>query len=294
MRGKKGKRKSPLLAIAYRYGVIAIGTFMFACAISLFLAPNNLAPGGVTGIAIIVNYYLGLSMGLVTFIINIPIMVLGVWKFGIRFLISTIIATSLMSFFIDLLTPIGAISDNIIICAVAGGILIGASLGIVFKVGATTGGTDIVARLLKLKLPHMETGSLFIIVDSTIVVASAVAFRDVESAICAGMCVFVAGKVFDVVMYGRAGAKLVFVMSGNAREIANRIMAELGSGVTYINGKGAYTDSDKHIIMCALKKQLLPKAEDIIKEIDLNAFIIITSANEIVGEGYRSPLDERL
>lgn len=286
--------KSPILRFFYKYGMITAGSILFAIAISLFIDPNNLAPGGVTGIAIIVNHYINLSTGTVTFLVNIPLLLIGVWKFGIKFFISTIVATCMGSVFIDVLAPIGALTDDRILCAVAGGALIGISLGLIFKAGATTGGTDIVARLLKLKLPHVETGKLFILVDTLIVVASAVAFRDIEVAMYAGICVFVTGKMFDVVLYGAAGAKLVFVISDKEEEIAKRFMNELDSGVTYVHGIGAYTDSNKRIIMCALKKQLLPKAEDIVKEIDLNAFIIITSANEIVGEGYRSPLEERV
>ena len=291
---RRKKKVSPVVDFIRRYSLISIGAIMFSIAISLLLDPNHIAPGGVTGVAIIVNHYINLSTGTIALIINIPIMLLGVWKFGIKFLVSTIAATCLSSVFIDLLAPIGAVSDDRILCAVAGGALIGVSLGLIFKAGATTGGTDVVARLLKLKLPHIETGNLFIIVDSLIVAASAIAFRDIEAAMCAGICVFITGKVFDVVMYGASGAKLVFIISDKEQEIAKRIMTELDSGVTYVNGIGAYTDANKRIIMCALKKQLLPKAEDIVKEIDLNAFIIITSANEIVGEGYRSPLDERV
>lgn len=292
MGGKK--RLSVFFDFLCRYVLIIMGTMIFAVAISLFLESNNIAPGGVTGVAIIINNYIGLSTGIIALIINIPIMTLGVWKFGIHFLISTITATFLSSFFIDMLAPVGALSDNRVVCAVAGGTLMGASLGLIFKAGATTGGTDVVARLLKLKFPHIETGKLFIIIDFIVVALSAVAFRDVEAAVCAGICVFISGRVFDLVMYGAAGAKLIFVISEREQEIASRIMTELDSGVTYISGIGAYTDVRKHIIMCALKKQLLPKAENIIKEIDLNAFIIITSANEIVGEGYRSPLEERV
>lgn len=291
---RRKRKKSTALELALRYGMITVGSIMFAVAISLFLDPNNLAPGGVTGIAIIVNHYVNLSTGTIALLINIPIMLAGVWKFGIKFFISTIIATCMGSLFIDLFAPIGALTDDRLLCAVIGGALIGISLGLIFKAGATTGGTDVIARLLKLKFPHVETGTLFIMVDSMIVAASAIAFRDLEIAMYAGICVFITGKVFDVVLYGAAGAKLIFVISDKEEEIAKRFMTDLDSGVTYVHGIGAYTDSKKRIIMCALKKQLLPKAEDIVKDIDLNAFIIITSANEIVGEGYRSPLDERV
>lgn len=291
---KKKKQRTPFMDFLYRYGLITLGSLIFATAISLFLDPNNLAPGGVTGLAIIVNHFVDLSTGTISLMINIPILAVGVWKFGIRFFISTIVATCMGAVFVDLLAPIGAVTDDRILCAVIGGALIGISLGLIFKAGATTGGTDVVAKLLKLKFPHVETGNLFIMVDSMVVAMSAIAFKDIEVALYAGICVFVTGKMFDLVCYGAAGAKLLFVISDKEEEIAKRFMTDLDSGVTYVHGIGAYTDSNKKIIMCALKKQLLPKAEDIVKEVDLNAFMIITSANEIVGEGYRSPLEERV
>lgn len=286
--------KTPVGKFICKYFMIIGASVLYAVAISLFLDPNKLAPGGVTGIAIIINRYIGLSTGVLVLIINVPLMLVGVWKFGVKFLISTIVATLAGSFFIDLVAPIGALSNDLLVCAVVGGVLFGVSLGIIFKAGATTGGTDIVARLLKLKYPHIETGRLFMSVDIIIVIASAIAFKDVELAAYAGICVFITGKIFDLVLYGGEGAKLLFVISDKETEIAEKFMQELESGVTYVHGIGAYTASDKKIIMCALKKQMLPKAQDIIKEIDVDAFIIVTSANEIVGEGYKSPYDERV
>lgn len=286
--------KLSVLHYVCKYVMILSGAIIYALAISLFIDPNKLAPGGVTGVAIIINHYTSISTGTMVLLINVPLMFIGIWKFGVKFFISTLVATFTGSFFIDILAPFGPVTNDLFLCSVVGGVLCGVSLGMIFKVGATTGGTDIVARLLKIKFPHVETGRLFIVVDTVIVVASAIAFRDLELAMYAGICVFITGKVFDVVLYGAAGAKLLFVISDREEEIAKRFMDELDSGVTYVHGIGAYTDSDKRIIMCALKKQLLPKAEDIVKEIDLNAFIIITSANEIVGEGYRSPLEEKI
>lgn len=281
-------------SLLYKYVVIAIGSLSFAIAISLFLDPNRLAPGGVTGIAIIINHYTNLSTGALVLFMNVPLMLIGVWKFGMKFLVPTIISTIMVSAFIDVVANFNALSDDLLVCTVIGGVLSGTGIGMIFKVGGTTGGTDIVARLLKLKLPHMETGRLFMFIDIVIVLASAVAFGDIEVAVYAGISVFIASKIFDMVLYGGEGAKLLFVISDKEEVIAGRIMEELESGVTYVHGIGAYTESDKKIVMCALKKQMLPKAEDIIKEIDINAFIIITSANEIVGEGYKSPYAERI
>lgn len=286
--------KSPILRFVYQYALITIGAFIYAVAISLFLDPNKLAPGGVSGLAIIINHYTSFSTGMMTLIINIPLMILGIWKFGLKFFVSTIVATTLGSIFIDVLAPIGAIADDRILCAVVGGALIGISLGFIFKAGATTGGTDIVARLLKLRFPHVETGSLFMTIDSVVVAASAIAFKDVEVALYAAICVFLTGKVFDLVLYGTQEAKLLIIISDKENEIAERLLNDIDTGMTYLHGVGGYSEKNKKVIMCAIKKQMLPKVEDMIKEIDLNAFIIVTSANEIVGQGYRSPLEERI
>lgn len=286
--------KSPILRFVYQYALITIGAFIYAVAISLFLDPNKLAPGGVSGLAIIINHYTSFSTGMMTLIINIPLMILGIWKFGLKFFVSTIVATTLGSIFIDVLAPIGAIADDRILCAVVGGALIGISLGFIFKAGATTGGTDIVARLIKLRFPHVETGSLFMAIDSVVVAASAIAFKDVEVALYAAICVFLTGKVFDLVLYGTQEAKLLIIISDKENEIAERLLNDIDTGMTYLHGVGGYSEKNKKVIMCAIKKQMLPKVEDMIKEIDLNAFIIVTSANEIVGQGYRSPLEERI
>lgn len=288
------KIKNPILKIICEYLVIAFASVFYAIGISLFLDPNKLAPGGITGIAIIINRFIDMPTGVLVLIMNVPIMIIGIWKFGLKFFVSTIVATILGSVFIDVAAKFPVATNDLLLCSLIGGIFMGVSIGLIFKVGASTGGTDIIARLLKLRLPHVETGKLFIIVDIIIVLASAIAFRDIELAAYAGICVFVSGKTLDFVLYGGEGARLIFVISEKEEEIAERFMTDLDSGVTYVNGIGAYTSADKRIIMCAMTKQMLPKAQDIVKAIDVNAFIIVTSANEIVGEGYKSPYENRM
>lgn len=288
------KIKNPVVRLICEYMVIAVASVFFAIAVSLFLDPNKLAPGGVTGIAIIINHFLDMPTGTLVLIMNIPIMILGIWKFGVKFFISTIVATVMGSVFIDIVAKFPVATNDMFLSALMGGILMGLSIGLIFKVGASTGGTDIIARLLKIRFPHVETGKLFILVDIMIVLASAIAFRDIELAAYAGICVFVSGKALDFVLYGGEGARLIFVISDKEEEIAQKFMTDLDSGVTYVNGIGAYTSADKKIIMCAMTKQMLPKAQDIVRDIDINAFIIVTSANEIVGEGYKSPYENRM
>lgn len=277
-----------------KYLVILVFSFVYACSISLFLEPNNLAPGGVTGISIIVNHYTGLSTGICYFLFNIPIMILGAYKFGLKFIFSTIVTIILNSAFVDMLAPLGPLTTEPILAALFGGALVAVSLGLILKVGSTSGGTDIIVRVLKLHFPHIETGRLFMFIDIVIVAISAIAFRNINVALYAAVAVIVSSIVMDKVLYGTDGAKLVFIISDKDVAIAEKLLVDINTGVTYVKGAGAYTEADKRIIMCVLKKQNLPKTQDMVRDIDPNAFFIITSANEVVGKGYKSPYQEKI
>ncbi|MBQ9136839.1 MAG: YitT family protein, partial [Lachnospiraceae bacterium] len=261
--------------------LMTAGSFCYAAAISLFLDPNNLAPGGVTGIAIILNRLFSVSTGTMIFLLNIPIMLLGFWKLGGKLIVSTLYCIALASFLTDRLGTYGAITEEPLLAALAGAVLVAVGMGGVFKAGSTTGGTDIIIKVLRLKMPHIKTGALYLILDAMVVTASAFVFKDIDRALYAGIAVFVASFVLDIVLYGRDGAKLIYIISDKSEQITQRLLAELEIGVTYINGKGAYSGKDKKVIMCVMRKQLAPRTEDIIKEEDPEAFMIVSSATEI-------------
>lgn len=276
------------------YLFITFASLTYAMAVSLFLDPNSLAPGGVTGIAIILNRFTGLETGTWMLLINVPILAVGTWKFGLRFIFSTMYCTALTSLFTNWLTPWGPLTKDPLLAALVGGALIAVSLGLVFKSGATTGGTDIIVKLLRLKFPHLKTGSLFLITDAMIVTASAFVFQNVDVALYAGLVVLVNSTMLDLVLYGRDGAKLLFIISDRHREIAGRFLEDLDIGATYLSGCGAYSGRQKQVIMCVVKKQLSPKAEEIVRQEDPKAFTIVTSATEIFGEGYKSIFSEKI
>lgn len=276
------------------YLMITVASFLYAVAVSLFLDPNSLAPGGVTGIAIILNRLSGLETGTWVLIINIPIIILGMWKFGLHFILSTLYCTAATSFFINLLATLGVATEDRFLAALVGGALMAVGIGLVFKAGATTGGTDIIVKLLRLRFPHLKTGSLFLITDATIVTASAFVFKDLDVALYAGLVVFVNSVLLDVVLYGRDGAKLIFIISDAHASITKRLLEELDIGVTYISGTGAYSGKEKSVIMCVMKKQISAQVEVIVREEDPDAFMIVTSATEIFGEGYKSIYSEKL
>ena len=216
------------------YMQITLAALLYSVAVSLFLDPNALAPGGVTGIAIILNRLTGLETGTLVLVINIPIIAVGTWKFGLRFILSTMYCTVLTSGFINLLAPFGAATSDPFLAALVGGALMAVGIGLVFKAGATTGGTDIIIKLLRLKFPYLKTGRLFLITDALIVTASALVFRNLDVALYAGLVVFINSVLLDVVLYGRDGAKLIFIISDRHEAITRRLLEELDIGVTYI------------------------------------------------------------
>ena len=273
-------KKTPLQMI-WDYVMITVASFVYAVSVSLFLDPNSLAPGGITGIAIILNRLFGIETGTWMLLINIPILLIGIWKFGLRFILSTIYCTAMTSLFTNLLTPVGAVTVDPLLASLCGSALMAVSMGWVFKAGSTTGGTDIIIKLLRIKFPFLKTGALFFLTDAVIVIASAFVFQNIDKALYAGIVVIVTSVVLDVVLYGRDEAKLIYIISDHAEKIAGRLLEELDIGVTYVQGSGAYSGKEKSVIMCAMKKNISPKAEEIVKEEDPLAFMIVTSATEI-------------
>lgn len=274
--------------------LIIFGSILYAIAISLFLDPNKLAPGGLTGIVIMLAHYLPVKVGTLVFLLNIPLMILGIWKFGLKFFASTVYTIVLTSLFMNILTPYGPVTREPLLAAAAGGSLLAIGVGLAFKAGATTGGMDIIIWLIKLKYKHIKTGRLFLFTDVIIVAASAFVFKDIDIALFAGIAVLISSLVLDAVLYGTDGAKLVYVISDHNEAVAKKYLEELEVGATYINGSGAYTDKNKKILMCAMKKQLLPKAQEIVRGEDENAFMIVTSATEIFGEGFKRHDSKRI
>lgn len=276
------------------YIVITVASVIYAAAISLFLDPNSLAPGGVTGIAIILSSLTKIATGTWIMLINIPILVLGIWKFGIRFILSTLYCIALTSAVTNFLAGYGPVTTDSFLAAVVGGALIAVSLGWVLKKGSTTGGMDIIIKILRIKFPYLKTGFLLMLADAFVVVASAIAFGNVDLALYAGIVVFVTSTLLDVVLYGRDGAKLIYIISDHSEKITKRLLEELDIGVTYVQGVGAYSGKEKNVIMCVVKKRLAPETEEVVKQEDPQAFMIVSSAMEIYGEGYKSYFSEKL
>ena len=278
------------------YLIITFAALIYGVGTSLLVDPNNLAPGGMTGLAIVLNRLVGIGTGMWFLILNIPILLIAIMKFGIRFTISTIYATTMISVFTDLCTKYFGqyIIHDMILAVTIGSAMTAVAIGLIFKCHATSGGTDVIIKLLRLRYPHIKTGILYIMTDMIVIVIAAIVFNDLAAAMYSFLSVLVVSAVVDFVLYGRDGAKLIYIISDRPDIITARLLDELDIGATHVFAQGAYSGEKKKVIMCAIKKRLSPLAEDIVREEDPNAFMIITSASEIFGEGYKSYFDERM
>lgn len=274
--------------------IILVGTFIYAAGIGLFLDPNELAPGGVVGLSVILSHSVGVETGTWYFLLNIPIVILGWWKFGARFISYSFFAVAFNSIFTNIFGHFSAITDNLFLASIAGSILVGTGIGLVLRTGATTGGMDIVIKVLRKKYPAIKTSTFFITIDIIIVAIAGFVFKDFNLAMYAFITVVLQGRVMDFILYGSDEARLIYIVSDKAEEMLPRILEELEIGATVLTGKGGYSNKEREIIMCVIKKRGTPKLEEIVKEVDGKAFMIITSANEIYGEGYKNILVDQL
>ena len=269
--------------------VITAASAIYALGFVWCYLPNGIAFGGLTGVSQIINRLIPvLPIGGTVIVLNIPLFLLG-WKLiGGRLLVSSLYAMFLSSVFIDLLTPLydWQPMDPILAC-IFGGLLVGLGLGLVFQQGATTGGTDLLARLLKLKLAWLPMGRLLMGIDLAVILAAAASFRTLYAALYGLVALYVSTIVMDGVLYGVDTAKVAYIISDKNREICNAIVRDMDRGVTILHGQGAYTGAEKDVLMCAFKQREIAAIRAAVKEIDPNAFLIVCNAHEVLGEGFR-------
>lgn len=264
-----------------------VGSSIYAAAVSLFLDPNGIVPGGFTGIAMIIGNFVPLQTGTLSLILNIPLLIAGIFVFGAKFLGSTILSVAVSSVMMNVFMPYGPLTDNLMLAALAGGALMAVGLEIVLLQGATTGGTDIVVKMLRKKIRSISAGRFFLLTDGIIVLCSAIVFKDIDAGLYAAVCIVVSSSLMDAMIYGRDQAKLIILISDKPDEITDRLLKELDVGATLLEGSGAYSGKDKKVVLCVVRKWLIGKALRIIKAEDSRSFAIVTTANEVFGEGYK-------
>ena len=291
-------KKTVALQLLKKYLLITLGCILFSLGISLFLDANKIASGGVSGLAIILAHITPFKMtGVWIIILNVPLFILGAVTFGRNFIISTLYSLIVSSLLIELFNflLVGRLNlpDDILIAGVVGGGLTGLGMGIIYKMGSTTGGTDILVKFLRKKFRYIKMGVISLIIDVIIIGISFIFFKDFTLTFYTVLSLIITTTTLDWVIYGTESAKLMYIITDNehAPKICEKILGELDISATYIDGEGAYTGNEKRIVMCAIKKMQYPKLCDYIHEIDPRAFTIVTSAKEIYGEGYKDHKD---
>ncbi|WP_242955472.1 YitT family protein [Flavonifractor sp. An52] len=271
------------------YVVITLGSILYALAYNIFYAPNLVAMGGLTGLGQVLNALIPvLPVGTTVFVMNVPLFFLG-WKFiGGHLLVSSLYAMTFSSFAIDVMDMIYQFPPmDTMLAAIFGGALLGAGIGLVFSKGATTGGTDLIARLLKLKFAWLPMGTLVLIPDFIVIVLAAIAFGKVESALYGIVSLFVTTKVMDTVLYGLDSSKVAYIISDSCKEITDAVMA-MDRGATILHGEGAYSGDEKKVLMVAFKQKEIVPLKEKVNEIDPHAFLIVCDAHDVLGEGFRT------
>ncbi|MEI7499305.1 MAG: YitT family protein [Bacteroidota bacterium] len=273
------------------YSLIIIGAFILATSFVLFITPYKIVPGGVYGISIVLHYLFNTPVGLVALCFDIPLTIIGIRFLGPRFGMKTVVGFSLTALFTDTLTIFWGfeplVKGDALLSSIFGGVLAGLGLGLIFKSKATSGGSDIVAMIIA-KYTRLPLGVLMIYVDSVIVLVGLLVFQDWKIPLYSWIVIYITGKVIDVVLEGVSYDKSLFIISDKHEEIRDKIINNLDRGGTFINGQGMFNYADKKIIFTVVSRRELALLEEYIHEIDPKAFLTVTDATEILGEGFKS------
>lgn len=284
---KNNARLSKILRMVLKYLTIFIGSALYAAGFQFILFPNSIPTGGVGGIAMILNRFTNIPVGVLIILINIPLFLISMKKLGWRFMVSSLVGMTVSSVCIDVMSLFSLVltAEPFLIC-IYGGLLYGVGLGIVYRTGATTGGSDIIAKLIRKRLPYVNLGTLILIIDVVIILSYAVIFDRLESALYALITMFIASKLIDLVLYGADMSKLCYIISDNSDAVRDHIFKTLDRGVTFLQGTGGYSGKDKKVIMCVIRPRQIVELRAAVRAAAPDAFIIITDAREVFGNGF--------
>ena len=283
---RKNLLKNEQLASAVQ---IALGCALGALAYPLFLVPNHIAPGGLTGLATVLNYLFHWPVGTTSLVMNVPLFIIGYRAMGRVFVIRSLVATVLFSVLIDLI-PLPPMTEQPLLGAVFGGVLLGAGLGLILRGGATTGGTDMVARMIHNRFQHLSVGAFLFLIDCCVVLMAGF-FIEAEYALYAFVALYAASKLIDVVMVGLTREKACYIISTQHEQVKREIMEKLDRGVTVLHAEGGYSGQERPVLLCVLSAQELGRLKAIVREADEDAFLFISDAHEVLGEGFRKLME---
>ena len=273
-----------------KYLLILAGSAIYAVGFQFFMFPNEIVSGGVTGIAMIINAFTHWPVGLMIIVMNIPLFAVSWRHFGLSFLIGSLVGMAVSSAFLDLFALTGIVmTDDPMLAAIIGGVIKGAGLGIIYYVGATTGGIDIVAKFLRQRFSQINFGTMILIMDTVIIVTYALVMKQYQSAMYSVIAMFVVSKVVDLFLYGIDNSALCYIISEKSEELtANILSGHVHRGVTILEGEGAYSHTPKHVLLCVVKRTQIPELRRLVKSLDERAFFVVTDAKNVFGKGFES------
>lgn len=268
-----------------------LSALVYSAAINIFIVPNGFAQGGFTGIGILLNYIFNVHIGRTILLLNIPLFIIAFFVFGKSFIFKTVIATVISSVAIDMTKNFYPVYTNDkILSALFAGLLTGIGLALCFLRGATTGGTDIISKLVRKSRPDISLGKIIMVTDVLIITVTAIILKSFESAMYSAVSITVATVVIDYILYGTGGGKLIITITDNSENIKREIFNKLGRGVTSVTATGGYSENEKNMLFCVVKKSQVMKIYEIINNNDKNAFTIISNVGEILGNGFKNNL----
>jgi uncharacterized membrane-anchored protein YitT (DUF2179 family) len=267
--------------------VTAVGCALFGFGFSLFLVPYGLNAGGLTGLAMVLNHVTGFAtVGMVSAMMNVPLFIVAGVKIGKKFFVGSLLGMALSSVFIDLFALIPAPELEPLVGALYGGTICGVGLGFIFAAGVSTGGSDIIVRLLKLRWRNVPIGVISMSFDACVAVLTGLVYQDVAAALYSGVAIFITGKVIDVVVYRFDYSKVALIITEHYEQVVEKISQKLDRGATYLHGEGSYSRKQTKVVLTAIKRQQLAELKELVVEIDPNAFIIVQEAHQVLGDGF--------
>ena len=273
-----------------KYGWIAatiLGSAVFALGFSMFLEPNDMSAGGISGLAMVFVKIFGVgTVGSISILINLPLFILGGLKIGKRFFAGSLLGMLLSSVMIDSFTCFAIPDLEPLLAVLYGGVICGLGLGVVFISGTSTGGSDILVRLLKLRYRNVPIGQISMVFDGAVVLLTGIVFRDISKALYTGVTVYLCGKVIDAVIFNFDYSKVALIISSEYEEIAHQIGLQLDRGATFLHAEGSYSHAQTKVVLAAVKKQQVAELKELVVHIDPKAFIIVQEAHQVLGDGF--------
>ena len=264
-----------------------LGSLLFSLGFDLFLLPHELNAGGVSGLSMVIHKLLPfVSVGVIQIIINLPLFLFGGLKIGKKFFVGSLLGMATSSLFIDLFAALPVPQTEPLLGLIYGSLLCGAGIGVVFAGGTSTGGSDILVRLLKLRFRNVPVGQIGMCIDLAVAVLTGLVFGDVTKTLYTGVTVFLTTKIMDAVIYRFDYSKVALIVTAKYEEVAKTVGEKLSRGTTYLYGEGAYTGKQTKVVLTAIKRQQLAELKELVTDIDPNAFIILQEAHQVLGDGF--------